>query len=433
MPRLPVLVACLLLGSCRAPGTGPSPEGLAIEPAGSGLYGHLAASDGETLSIHRAGVTLPVAAVVLDGSPLAVSLADGTYVAVLRSDDGEVVRRRLFAVAHAPILIEGAFEAPWDGEEPAVGTLQQLQAGWHEMRRQDAPVSTSRERALTEAGNVADPRVRALALWAAEAMFAERERPPTTSVFSTLPDPGDPALAAIGQFPGPVYLAMKFGGPVAKERGQTWLDAVALENPEPGARVMALYFGLEAARLHAPDEIPDRYARISSLGVDGTSMLQIIEATFDPKRLARPGARIPEFEFPRLDGEGSFGNEDMAGTLVLLHFWATWCPPCIEAIPALERMHANLRATGRDVVFVSINCDDDPEAARRFRREQAPMRWTHLHIGSEDADAALERFGLLGPGRLLVDAEGMIVATSEKLGTEHLEATLSEALAATGP
>lgn len=433
VPRLPLLAACLLLGSCRPATSATSVESVTHAPTSAGLYGHLSGFDGQTLSLHHVGVSLPEASVVLDGSPLAVSLTDGTYVAVLRSADGETVRRRLFGVAGAPVMLDGAFEDPWVGEDTAVGMLQRLQAEWHEGRQAIDSVSASRESALADAGKVANPRLRTLALLAAEAMFAERDQPPTTAVLSTLPEPGDPALGALGQFPGPVYLAMKFGDAAAKARGQTWLDAVTLENPEPGARAMALYFGLEAARLHAPDEIRERYARIPSLEVEGTSMLKIIEATFDPQRLARPGARIPEFEFERLDGGGSFRNDDLAGTLVLLHFWATWCPPCIEAIPALERVHANLRAEGRDVVFVSINCDEDPEAARRFRREQAAMRWTHLHVGSEDADAALERFGLLGPGRLLVNPAGTILATSEHLDAEHIEATLSKALAGTLP
>ena len=57
--------------------------------------------------------------------------------------------------------------------------------------------------------------------------------------------------------------------------------------------------------------------------------------------------------------------------VTLLHFWATWCPPCITEIPSLTQFADSLHGVpGFDVIFVAVN--DDPEAAQRFIGEAAP-------------------------------------------------------------
>lgn len=153
---------------------------------------------------------------------------------------------------------------------------------------------------------------------------------------------------------------------------------------------------------------------------------------FSPDRKAQRRAEIPAFSLVDLEDPTSrVERKTLEGELVLLHFWATWCRPCIEQIPDLQRVHELVNVDTREVHFVSINVDADPEVARRFRRERWPMPWTHLHIGTQDPDEVLEEFGLLGPSCLLVDPVGQILATSEDLDPEHLERTLLDALGTT--
>lgn len=54
---------------------------------------------------------------------------------------------------------------------------------------------------------------------------------------------------------------------------------------------------------------------------------------------------------------------------MVLNFWATWCPPCIEEMPSLVEMQRRMKAKGVTVLAVSI--DEDPNAYQRFIQEHA--------------------------------------------------------------
>ena len=77
----------------------------------------------------------------------------------------------------------------------------------------------------------------------------------------------------------------------------------------------------------------------------------------------KPGAEAPGFRLPSLAG----GDRDLAswrGKVVVLNFWATWCPPCVAEMPSLERLHRALGPEGLAVVTVST--DEDEEVLREF-------------------------------------------------------------------
>ena len=59
---------------------------------------------------------------------------------------------------------------------------------------------------------------------------------------------------------------------------------------------------------------------------------------------------------------------DFRGKVVVLNFWATWCPPCVEELPSLVELQAKLKNRGIQVVAVSV--DVDGNAYRRFLRDQ---------------------------------------------------------------
>ncbi len=55
--------------------------------------------------------------------------------------------------------------------------------------------------------------------------------------------------------------------------------------------------------------------------------------------------------------------------VVLVNFWATWCPPCLQELPSLLRLAAALRGAGRSVAVVAVSYDDDWASQRRALRE----------------------------------------------------------------
>ncbi len=70
---------------------------------------------------------------------------------------------------------------------------------------------------------------------------------------------------------------------------------------------------------------------------------------------AAVGAEAPEFRLPTPDGR-LVGLTDYRGKVVMVHFWATWCPPCVEEIPALERLYDMFK--GRDFEILAVNIDE---------------------------------------------------------------------------
>ena len=101
----------------------------------------------------------------------------------------------------------------------------------------------------------------------------------------------------------------------------------------------------------------------------------VVAAAFGYVRLAEnkgyalgTGKEAPPFRLPALGG----GASDLAsqrGKIVVLNFWATWCPPCVAEMPSLERLHRALSPEGLSVVTVST--DEDEADIERFVKERA--------------------------------------------------------------
>ena len=75
---------------------------------------------------------------------------------------------------------------------------------------------------------------------------------------------------------------------------------------------------------------------------------------------AQTGRPAPDFTVS--DGITSVHLANYRGRVVLLNFWATWCSPCIEEMPALIQLHHERP----DLAIVAVSIDEDPEAYSRF-------------------------------------------------------------------
>jgi|SRR6476620_8879631 len=77
------------------------------------------------------------------------------------------------------------------------------------------------------------------------------------------------------------------------------------------------------------------------------------------------GAPAPDFTVQ--DGERKVTLDQFRGKVVVLNFWASWCPPCITETPSLVAMQERLRDKG--IVVVAISADEDEQAYRRFIKQ----------------------------------------------------------------
>ena len=87
------------------------------------------------------------------------------------------------------------------------------------------------------------------------------------------------------------------------------------------------------------------------------------DATRD--KVIRVGDTAPEFTITTSNNL-TVSRSSFGGRVLILNFWATWCPPCFEEIPALERLSRQLRYSG--VVVVGISVDKNEQKYRNFVR-----------------------------------------------------------------
>jgi thiol-disulfide isomerase/thioredoxin len=117
------------------------------------------------------------------------------------------------------------------------------------------------------------------------------------------------------------------------------------------------------------------------------------------------GELAPTEPFTLLEG-GTMSLEDLRGKPVVVNFFASWCVPCVEEMPAFESVHQEL---GDAVAFVGIALQESPEASRDIV-EETGVSYT---IGRDPSGAIFESFdGVNMPSTFVLDAEGVVVGVS---------------------
>ncbi len=121
----------------------------------------------------------------------------------------------------------------------------------------------------------------------------------------------------------------------------------------------------------------------------------------------------PDWKLTTLDGR-ELGREQLKGKVVVVDFWATWCPPCVYEIPGYVKMQERLRDRG--LVIVGLSSDRGPEVVRTFA-EKRQVNYPLAMAGTETADL----FGGVEaiPTTFLIDREGNI--RHKKVGAMEAE------------
>ena len=133
----------------------------------------------------------------------------------------------------------------------------------------------------------------------------------------------------------------------------------------------------------------------------------------------------PDFSLPDVDGRTRHVSE-WQGKVLVINFWATWCPPCLEEIPMFNALQEELGGRGLQFLGVAI---DEVENVRAFAEEHA-MRYPTLH-GQLDAIDIGKRYGnTLGalPYTIVVGRDGSIAHTHAGPLDRATTTTLVEAL-----
>ncbi len=146
-------------------------------------------------------------------------------------------------------------------------------------------------------------------------------------------------------------------------------------------------------------------------------------------RVLQPGRVVPAFRVVSMDNAAdSISDVSLRGRVYLLDVWATWCPDCIDELPALRALHTKYGKRGLQLVSISV--DEVQGTADRFRRIREPMPWTHGWAGvAPDGSGPLARLEYTWlPTTILVGKDGRILALAPKYDSPVFTALLERAL-----
>jgi cytochrome c biogenesis protein CcmG/thiol:disulfide interchange protein DsbE len=86
-------------------------------------------------------------------------------------------------------------------------------------------------------------------------------------------------------------------------------------------------------------------------------LLITLSGCYSGSRPPRIGSNAPDFTVQ--DSDRAVALHDLRGQVVVLNFWATWCPPCVEEMPSLVEMQRRMKAKGVTVMAVSVDVDQN--------------------------------------------------------------------------
>ena len=131
--------------------------------------------------------------------------------------------------------------------------------------------------------------------------------------------------------------------------------------------------------------------------------------------------KAPDFTLREVNGN-SVSLSGYRGNLVFLNFWATWCGPCRQEMPSMERLHRRFAGTDLRVVAVSVDQSDE-QLVDDYIKEQG-YTFDVLHDPSTEIQRIYQTTGI--PESFVIDRNGVIV--KKEIGARHWDAPATETL-----
>jgi peroxiredoxin len=159
--------------------------------------------------------------------------------------------------------------------------------------------------------------------------------------------------------------------------------------------------GVTLLQLRRDEEGVTELKQYVKLQPDGPFEEQARQLIANPRRARENYA--PDFAFTSAEGE-HLTLEDLRGKVVLLDFWGTWCPPCVESVPELRNLHKRYANDGT-FVLIGISSDSNEEEWKEFT-EKNKMIWPQYR----DKDRRIQSaFGVRSfPTYIVIDHQGIV-------------------------
>jgi thiol-disulfide isomerase/thioredoxin len=215
----------------------------------------------------------------------------------------------------------------------------------------------------------------------------------------------------------------------------TYVETIADPALEPDSKGRLRFHRRKVAALTAaaadlilaqvPDDDPRR-ARAVKLKADAQAAARPPAAAGDDgaERLLALRGKPIELAGVLVDGT-PFDQACLAGKVVLVDFWATWCGPCVAEIPRVRELYDRYHDRGFEVIGISLDDDADAVAAFAAKRE-IPWPIIHDRRGDDGRQPLAERYGIAAiPTMILVGRDGLVVSVEAR--GRRLEELLADA------
>jgi len=182
------------------------------------------------------------------------------------------------------------------------------------------------------------------------------------------------------------------------------------------------HWGVTLAHLNQDDAARAQFTAFLDQDRNDPSLHERAERLIDRIELAR-ATMAPPFIATTLDGR-EISMDSLAGKVVLIDFWATWCGPCREALPHVRRIAQKF--DGQPLVVLSISLDSD-EAKWKDFVEKNSMTWLQVRDGGFNGKVAT-KFGVNAiPATFSIDADGVL--EDQHVGDADIEGKLKKLVA----
>jgi thiol-disulfide isomerase/thioredoxin len=219
-------------------------------------------------------------------------------------------------------------------------------------------------------------------------------------------DPLHKSAAETDQGQALYFLALEKNKPDLYRAADASLKAAVADDPKNGT---AHYlYGYVLARLNQNDAASQQFKQcLACISPNDPSYLRTQHFAANPELATHKMA--PAFTVVALDGT-KFSLDAMGGRVVLIDFWATWCGPCKEELPHIQKIAKEF--VGQPLVIISVSWDSDADKWKDFIAKNG-MTWVQFR----DADRRLSTaFGVDAiPHYFTIDSDGVL--TAEMLGS----------------
>jgi len=222
-------------------------------------------------------------------------------------------------------------------------------------------------------------------------------------------------------------LAMALQEQGIKEKKEKYLaesgdDFKAALQHDPKLARAHFHYGVTLARLHQDDAARSEFSAFLDQDRKNPTLHPRAERFVDRIDLAR-ASMAPPFSVTTLDGQ-HVTMDDLAGKVVLIDFWATWCGPCREALPHLR--YIAKKFDGQPFVVLSVSLDSD-EAKWKDFVEKNGMTWMQYRDGGFGGRIAKQFNVTAIPATFSIDADGVL--EDQHVGDSEIDGKLKKLIA----